>query len=460
MFATIGALRNASDDEIAVRFIRAYSENADLAMKILFFARDIRGGLGERRVFRTILKWLGNFQQASAKKNIKYIAEFGRYDDVLSLIGTASETEALLFVENQLKLDIDNMKKGKNVSLLAKWLPSINASSSKTRHIATKIAKFLKMNLKEYRKTLSELREHIKIIENNLRERDYTFDYEKQPSKAMLKYREAFLRNDNEKYTDFLNHVNKGRAKINTSTLTPYDIIAPFFDRTYGVKDVSEETLASIDATWNSQENFTNDENSLVVLDTSGSMYWGSNVVPASVAMSLGIYFAERNTGVFKNNFIVFSHTPQLVEIKGENIFEKLKYIEMYNEIADTNVQKVFELILDAAVKNNIPQKELPTTLYFISDMEFNQCSEGAELTNFEYAKKLFNEAGYQLPNIVFWNVDSMNRQQPVTKNEQGVTLVSGCSPRIFSMIKNKNLSPYDFMLETLESDRYKNIVA
>ena len=197
-----------------------------------------------------------------------------------------------------------------------------------------------------------------------------------------------------------------------------------------------------------------------MVIDGSGSMYSPLQPRPAAVALSLGIYFAERNTGAFKNHFITFSEKPQLVEIKGKDIWETVNYCHKYNEVANTNIQKVFELILRAAVKNKVPQSEMPSTLYIISDMEFDYCTKGADLTNFEYAKKIFAEAGYQLPRVVFWNVASRTKQQPVTRNEQGVALVSGCSPRIFGMLSSGNLSPMGYMLDILGTERYAKIAA
>ena len=223
---------------------------------------------------------------------------------------------------------------------------------------------------------------------------------------------------------------------------------------------VSDQEANAIDATWRAQEDFTGSENALVVIDGSGSMYCRTDPMPATVALSLGIYFAERNTGAFRNHFITFSEKPQLVEIKGETILEKVRYCHDFNEVANTNIQKVFELILRTAVKNKVPQAEMPSTLYIISDMEFDYCAEGADLTNFEYAKKIFAEAGYQLPRVVFWNVQSRNQQQPVTQNEQGVALVSGCTPRIFSMLKSGILSPLGYMLDILGAERYAKIAA
>lgn len=456
LFATVGALRRESEEEIVSRFMHAYTENKDVAMKLLFFARDIRGGLGERRVFRTILKWLSCNKKESLRKNLHYIAEYGRFDDLMILFGTPLEKDMLEYIKTQLYSDLEGMENGGDVSLLAKWLPSVNASNAETKRLAKKVARFLQLDDAAYRKLLVRLRAHIRIIENNLREKDYTFDYEKQPSKAMFKYRNAFIRNDGERYNEFLNKASCGEVKLNSKVLTPYEIITPFFKR-----NVSDEERNSINTTWNALEDFTNDENALAVIDGSGSMYGGADPIPATVALSLGIYFAERNKGAFKNHFITFSETPQLVEIKGDDILDKVRYCHDYDEVANTNIQKVFELILNAAKKNHVPQEELPKRLYIISDMEFDYCADDANLTNFEYAKKLFEDAGYKLPEVVFWNVSSRNRQQPVTKNEQGVLLVSGCTPRLFSMMADGSLSdraPYEFMMEVLMSERYKKI--
>ena len=455
LFATIGALRSSNEQEILKRFVRAFTEDPDLAMKTLFFARDVRGGLGERKVFRVCLQWLAHNAPDSAKKNIPYVAEFGRWDDLLSLLGTPCEKEALGLIKKQLETDLESMDMGDDVSLLAKWLPSVNASNAQAVAYAKRIARFLGMTDATYRKTLVKLRERIRIIENSLREKDYSFDYAKQPSKAMFKYRKAFYRNDGERYGEFMSKVSRGEAQLHTGTLTPYEIIKPFFRN-----QVSDQEAAAIDATWNAQEDFTGDENALVVIDGSGSMYGYGEPMPATVALSLGIYFAERNVGSFRNHFITFSEKPQLVEIKGETILEKVRYCHNYNEVANTNIQKVFELILRAAVKNKVPQTEMPSTLYIISDMEFDYCAEGADITNFEYAKKIFAEAGYQLPRVVFWNIQSRNQQQPVTQNEQGVALVSGCSPRIFNMLKSGILSPLGYMLDILGAERYEKIAA
>ena len=469
LFATIGAIRRESDEEIIARFMRAFAEDKDIAMKLLFFARDIRGGLGERKVFRVCLKWLGYNAPETVRKNLSYISEYGRFDDLLVLFETPVEKDMLELVRDQLRKDIYAMNKNEEVSLLGKWLPSVNASNANTIKAAKKIARFLAMDDKGYRKALARLRAYIRIIENNLREKDYTFDYEKQPSKAMFKYRGAFARNDAERYNSFLDRVSSGEAKLNASTLAPYELVEPYLTPHWYnghhsfMKAINEEERKSLNATWEALPSLGSEANALAIIDTSGSMYCDAKPLPAAVALSLGIYFAEHNTGAFKNHFIEFSSKPELIEIKGKTFADKLQYICSFNEIADTNIEAVFDLVLSAAVNNNVPQNEFPEKLIIISDMEFNACVKNAGTTNFNNAKAKFEAAGYKLPEVVFWNVASRNRQQPVTKNEQGVALVSGCTPRLFSQVVDGSLAamtPYEFMLDVLGAERYEKIAA
>ena len=457
LFARIGALRSASDEDITDIFLRAYAENADLAVKTLFFARDIRGGLGERRVFRVILRWLADNEPETCRKNLYFVGEYGRYDDLLCLFGTACEQDMMDVIREQLKKDQEAMDDGSAVSLLGKWLPSVNASCAETVRLAKKTARALGMTDAQYRRTLTALRARIRILENNLREKDYTFEYEKQPSRALFKYRAAFRRNDEERYQAFLDRAGTDSSAMHTGTLAPYDVIAPIVS-SFG-RAFSEEERKSLDVTWNALEDFTGDENALVVVDGSGSMYWEGRPLPAAVAQSLGIYFAEHNRGAFRNHFITFSALPKLVEVRGRDIVEKVRYCMSFNDCSNTDLEKVFDLLLRTAVKNRVPQEEMPAKLYIISDMEFDCCSH-AEMTNFRSAEKMFAAYGYVLPQVVFWNVQSRNRQQPVTKNEQGACLVSGCNAQIFSMLKNDSLDPYQFMMQILTAERYAVIAA
>jgi len=468
LFACIGALRYQSDEEVIRKFVRGFTENKDMAMKILFFARDVREGLGERHVFRTIISWLAEDEPQSVKRNIGFVAEYGRWDDLLCLMDTECRDDALACIKAQLDADIKAAVSGGSVSLLAKWLPSVNASNPDTIREAKRLARLLGMKDAEYRKTLSWLRGKIKILENNLREKDYTFSYDKQPSAAMLKYHSAFIRNDEERYMGFLESVRAGRVKMNTGTLAPYQLVAPFLrfsnwteeTPTFMKSDLSAAELSALNTTWGALPDYCGDRNCLAIVDTSGSMFWESAPMPADVAMSLGLYFAERNKGMFHDHFITFSEKPQLISIKGETFADKLRYICSFCEIGDTNIEAVFDLILKAAVAHHADQSDLPEQLVIISDMEFNWCAVDAEKSNFDHAKETFAAQGYRLPQLVFWNVSSRNRQQPVTMNEEGVILISGCTPKIFEMVSAGAVSPYEFMLDTINSKRYAKIAA
>lgn len=457
LFSTIGALRQAEDSEVCRRFSRAYAENPDLAMKIAFYARDVRGGLGERRVFRVILRYLAFHEPESLQKNLEWIAQYGRYDDLLALFHTPSEKAVIHLIEKQLQEDVKNLDAPNGrVSLLGKWLPSVNATSPNTVKTAKRLARALGLSDAQYRRTLSRLRAKIAILENNLREGDYTFEYAAQPSRAMFKYRQAFVRNDGARYSAYIQRVKAGKEKLHTGALFPYEIVAPYLCGPRPSRQICE----SLDATWNALPDYANGEDALVVVDGSGSMYQSSRPSPAAVALSLGVYFAERNKGAFHGHFITFSETPKLVHIKGADLVERIRFCASYNEVANTNLEAVFQLILRTAVKRRLKQKDLPKTLYMISDMEFDCCTSNAGLTNFQSAKKQFKQHGYTLPQVVFWNVSSRNLQQPVTQNEQGVALVSGCSPRLFQMVLSGNFSPYQVMIQTLSADRYNKIAA
>ncbi|MCR4842528.1 MAG: DUF2828 family protein, partial [Eubacterium sp.] len=409
------------------------------------------------------LGYIAKNEPETVKKNIVNVAEYGRFDDLLVLIGTPCERALIEYYKEQLDRDLNAMEQGGSVSLLAKWLPSINTSNREAVRNARVIARGFGFTDAEYRKTLSVLRSYIKILENNLRERDYTFQYEKQPSKALYKYRKAFIRNDSNRYGRFIRAAEQNPGLLKTETLTPYDVIAPIISKMVYGDGVDEDERRTMDVTWNSLEDFTGSDNSIAVVDGSGSMYYqyrGYSGFPAAVAQSLGIYFAERNKGAFGGRFITFSENPQLVEVKGRDIVEKVRYCMSYDECANTNIAATFDLILDTAVANNLGQEDIPETIYIISDMEFDCCAEDSSLTNFEAARIKFEMYGYKLPQIVFWNVDNRNRQQPVTMNETGTVLVSGCSPRIFSMIDKGTLDPYSFMMDVIMSGRYDRIVA
>ncbi|MBP5378190.1 MAG: DUF2828 family protein [Ruminococcus sp.] len=458
MFFKAGAMRNSTAEEIADVVTRAYAEDPDKTMKIVFFARDARGGLGERRFFRCAVSALVKTAPKAVEKNIPMFAEYGRYDDLCVLLGTPLEKAAAKEIKAQLDKDITAMQRNGQASLLAKWLPSVNASSKDTRNKGRRMAALLGMSEPAYRRTLSSLRAYTDILENRLRERDYTFDYEVQPSCAMFKYRRAFIRNDNERYVGYLNSVHSGEAKLNADRLFPYDIVRAALSG-----DISAAERMSLNAAWKSLPDLTASrrENAIAVIDGSGSMTCGCGIRPIDAALSLGIYFAEHNTGAFSNHFITFSESPRIVEIKGEDIVEKVRYCDTFNEIANTNLEAVFLLILKTAKKHRVSKEEMPSKIYIISDMQFDYCIVGGnDESMFREMRKLFRANGYELPDIVFWNVNSRCDAMPVTRSETGAALVSGYSPAVFDMVIGGDISPEAVMDKILASKRYEPITA
>lgn len=457
LFFRAGAMRNTSPQEIAAVVTRAFAEDAVKTLKIVFFARDARGGLGERRFFRIAVQTLASIAPEAVCRNIAYIAEFGRYDDLCALLHTPCEKAALAVIRTQLEADRLALQHKDKVSLLAKWLPSVNASSEETRENGRYLAMRLGMTERSYRKLLSALRSHSDILENRLRTADYSFDYEKQPSGAMYKYRKAFMRNDYDRYKDFLTAVEHGEAKLNASTLYPYEIIR----RCLEGGCLSKTERKSLDLTWKNLPVFgEGEENAIAVIDGSGSMAWSATGVrPIDAALSLGIYFAEHSKGAFANHFITFSRHPRLVEIKGKDIAEKACYCATFNEIANTDLEAVFRLILSTAAKHQLPQEEMPTRLYIISDMEFDSCIDGGnDRTLYEEMRRRYAAAGYTLPQVVFWNVNSRHSTIPVTMHESGAALVSGFTPAIFDMVIGGNISPVLIMESIISSERYAKV--
>lgn len=445
-FSLIGGMRFNYTNALN-NFMKAYKEDPILAIKILFFTRDIRGGLGERNIFRFTFNALCNLAPNVAKQVLAYIPTYGRYDDLFSAYSTPVRKEVVKMIKEQLNEDIQNKKDNKGISLLAKWMPSINTSSSETRVLAKKLASSLGMSNEEYRKTLSMLRKDF-IIENNLREKDYSFDYESVPGGAMFKYRGAFFKHDEERYSAFLDAVNSGEKKINSSTIFPYEVIRKFENGDVNTK----KDANALDTIWNSFSREGIDSKTIVVRDGSGSMYDCEKVSANSVATSLALLFAERLEGEFKNKFITFSSHPKLVEVEGKTIKEKYNFISQFDDYSNTNIEKVYKLILNVYSNPNFKKEDALDRIVIISDMEFDCIEEDNEISTYEFFKKEFEKLGFKLPEVVFWNVRARSTHLPVTMNEANVKLVSGASSSIIDMVtKNDSTTPYEMMLKCLE---------
>lgn len=447
LFAMGGAIRSRSKDEIIQLFIKAFTEDQLLAMKLLFHLRNIRGGAGERKTFRIILQWLGQNYSDVAGKNIPNIAQFGRFDDLYCLLGTNSEKALIQFIQTQLDSDCQNYEQNKPISLLAKWLKSENTSSLESKRIATYIRKQLGWTSKQYRKTLSTLRQYTNVVEQKMSANDWgKINYEKVPSKANLTYRNAFKKHDAERYQEFIEAVKKGQKKINASALFPYEIIE---------KVVSGADEATMDVLWDALPNYMEDtsRNILTVADMSGSMTTQGGR-PMNMALALAIYTAEHNKGPFANFFITFSEQPTLQQVIGNTIREKILSIKAHAHV-NTNLQKVFQMLLASAIGNKIKQEDMPEQVLVVTDMEFDAPFDTTK-TNLEGVEEMYFNAGYKMPQLVFWNVASRQNNVPVAANKQGVLLVSGASPSVFkTLLSGKQHTPIDQMLETLNQEMY-----
>lgn len=456
-FAT-SSLRKMSEDEIYDRFVKAFYENKLLAIKWLFFLRDARGGMGERRSFRAILKGLATDQPKLVKELIPIVAEYGRADDLLCLLDTNLKDEVLEYYDDVISSDIENMLAGKSITLFGKWLPRFK---SKNDAYARIIALGLGLTQKEYKQICKELSNYSNVIECKMSRNEWgEIDYSAVPSKANVLYRNAFTKHDEERRLAYLESLVKGEVKINSSANFPHDIVHAYRDR--GAWDSVREYDQTLEELWKALPDYVNGDNStIVVADGSGSM--NVQIDPKTktsaleVANALAIYFSEKLTGEFKDKYITFSSRPQLVDMGNCNsLREKIHVALAYDEVANTDIYKVFKLILDTAVKNNYTQDELPKNILVISDMEFDYGVYGhPDKTLFENIAVEYAKFGFKMSRLIFWNVNSRTQTIPVVQNENGVILLSGFSPSVVKMALSGNLDPYDALLEQLNSPRY-----
>ncbi len=432
--------RYMDEDTILSKFDIALDEDKDLALANLLYILDIRNGKGERRLFKIIYKNLCLYHPEEALRVLPFISELGRYDYLLEGLETPIEKETVEYIKNQLEID----KESDTPSLLAKWLPS-HRSHGVNNLVAKKLIKALGMKEEEYRKLLKELRNKLNLVEKNLTNKDYkNIDFSQVPAKAMLKYRKAFEEKMTKEFDKYKKSVASGDEKIHTAGLFAYEIIKKIY---MGEKDNTE----LYDLMWANQKDIFDgaSKNLLVVADTSGSMTtYGA--IPYCTSVGLAIYIAERNQGYFKNHFITFSDEPTIQEIKGKTITEKVKNMREIN-VYNTDIDKVFDLILKTSVENKLSQEELPETIMIISDMEFDRGVHSQTGTNFQGWKKAFEEKGYKLPSIIFWNVAGNSKGIPVTIFDQDVAMISGFSTNILENLFNlEEYSPRDIMMEKL----------
>lgn len=458
------SLRNAPEDKIIRKFILAFTEDRVLAMKWLFFLRDARGGLGERRSFRVIIRYLAAAQTVMVEALVGLMAEYGRFDDLLVLLDTPVENKVLSYLALQLKEDEVNREKGNPISLCAKWMPGNNASSEATRKKAIKLQKAMELTSRQYRKLLAGLRSYLKVTEVYMSANRWEeIDYSAVASKANLLYRRAFINHDRERREAFLAAVERGETVIHAEVLMPHDIVTRYTVREGWRMQLNPPDTA-LETLWkNLPDTVDGAANVLCVVDGSGSMLFpvgNTSVTALHVANALGIYFAERMQGAYRNKFITFSKSPRYVDFaRCKSLREKLELAFSHNEVSNTNIEATFELILKTAVDHHLDQSELPQAVLIISDMEFDTATHGLNRnTLFDTISARFTRYGYRLPRLIFWNVNSRMGVIPVQENELGVALVSGFSANICKMVLSGELSPYKVLVETLNSPRYEVI--
>ena len=455
----LAGYRKASEEEIQRDFGRVYYENPLLAVKFIFWVRDIRGGAGERRTFRVCLKWLAEHKPEVVKALIPLVAEYGRWDDILPLLDTNLRKDVSAYYKKQLKEDNQRRKLNQPISLAAKWCASLSTSSAESRRYARMLCEDFGWDEEKYRKRLAKLRKYLDIVERKMSAKEWNdIDYNTVPSKANLIYNSAFLRNDTERRRKYLEDLANGvkDVKINAGVLQPHEIVAKYSGG-WWINDVKDydETLEQL---WKNLPDMTV-SNTLVVRDGSGSMcsMISGQTTCLNVATALTVYMCDHNTGGWKGKFVTFSSHPEVVDISAEEtLHDKLDKISNYEDCSNTNIYATMKLILNTAVNNKIPQEEMPETIVVVSDMEFDGQRFNFNKTLFEDIINEYEAAGYKMPRLCFWNINDRGKKSvPLQQNDLGLILCSGFSVQIMKMFMSNKLDPYEILLETINSPRY-----
>jgi len=447
LFFTIGAMRGEERDRLLAVFSKAFYTDPVRSMKILFWARDVRGGAGERQVFRDIITYLAESHPYTMKKNLHLVPHFGRWDDLLVLSGGPLERDAFALIQVALTVD-------KN-QLCGKWMP-------RKGPVAARLRNFLGLSPKAYRKLLVGLSS---TVEQLMCANQWDgIDFSKLPSLASARYQKAFWKRAGEQYKAYIDALKRGEAKINAGAVYPYDIIKSL---KLGLSEVATEQWKALP---NWMEGAT--EKILPMVDVSGSMGASvgnnSTVTCMDVAVSLGLYISERNEGAFKDAFLTFSGTPELQVLKGD-LRDRYLQLSSASWGMNTNLEAAFKLVLDQAVKHRVGQEEMPDQILILSDMQFDAAvnpnfgrfmnKEAWNPTAQQMISQMYEAAGYKMPKIVYWNIKSRHGDVPVAFDQTGTALISGFSPAIMtSVLSAEEFTPVSIMDQTIMSERYAEI--
>lgn len=474
----VSSLRARDEVYIIQEFMKAFHDSPRYAVKWLFFVRDILQGLGERRTFRVCLKYLAVSRPEIARAVLSCVPEYGRYDDVLILLDTPLAGDVAAMYQKQLTQDLAAMEAGNPVSLLAKWLPSSNTSSKKTREYAGKLCRYFKMPQKEYRKILSKLRAYTNVVETKMSAAAWSdINYETVPAKANMVYDKAFERHDRDRRAEYLEKIFLGEDNLNANGLMPYEIVHRIAGRSRFGSGLKGDLLSEL--MWKKivREGFQNEwgfEDAIVVADGSGSMYQmasgSSSVMAIEICNSLAIYFAEQLHGVFHNKAITFSDRPRFIDLKEHtSLKDKLEIMYAHHEVSNTNIEAVFDLLLAMAECEEVPREELPKQVLIISDMEFDEATASGYLweekrkpvndTLFARIAEKYEAAGYRMPRLIFWNICGRTDTIPMVNNEEGLCLISGFSQKAMKVAADQTQKdPYGALLQVLDTPRYQAI--
>ena len=475
----ITSMRTWKWGDIGEDFAKVFYENPVVAVKYWFYCLDCREGLGERNISKAILFWMADNHPEIVEKILRFIPEYNRWDTLILLADPEFTSnkylreKAIEWIKITFIRDIMHAYDEEPVSLLAKWMPSENASSKVTKRMARQLMQDINISPRNYRRCLSALRRKLNVVECDMSANNWDeINYEAVPSKANLNYSNAFMRHDEERRKEYLDSLKSGNSKINAKVLAPYEICHAYGGSYgYGVKGYDE----ALEQMWKALPQYQMND-VLVVRDGSGSMSCkvSREVSCLDVATSLAIYAAEHNSKNWYNKFITFSSSPRFVDMSNcKSLRDKIQYCSGFNECSNTDIYKTMKLILNTAISKGYKQNQLPKTILIVSDMQFDAYESPYwirrgtwEHGSFNYDKTLFEKiqmeyqcCGYKLPKIVFWNVDSRgNKTIPIQQNDCGLVLCSGFSVNIFKMLLGDELDPYQALLKILNNKRYQPI--
>jgi len=438
MFFQMGGSRELTVPELYGMLARSLGEDQLKTAKAVFYNRDIRGGQGERRSFRAFFLYLAHNHSDIARKNIANVPFYGRWDDLLIALDTPIEKDVLDYILHALK---------GGDKLCAKWMPRENKQFG---DIAKRLREAWGLSARDYRKLLAG---NTKVVETQMCEKEWgEIIYEHVPSKAMHKYRRAFSRNDGDRFGEFLTAVEEGEKTIHAGAIFPHDVVAPY------LRGWDTALDRAVEAQWKALPNYMPEGYQILpVCDTSGSMT-SNGALPLKVCVSLGIYMAERNLGPYKDAFITFSAQPKLQQLPDSTLFDRVQSLSNAHWDMNTDLEAMFKLVLNQAVRHNVPAEDMPDTLLILSDMQFDRCIKKGSDTALAMQRRMYAEAGYPMPNVVFWNLRTSSGV-PAKFNEQGIALVSGFSPSVLQNIFAGEIEPMKVMNRTLENERYDRVV-